>query len=627
MCGIVGIIDKDNKADHLQLVKRMRDLLKHRGPDDLGFYKGKGCVLAQTRLSIIDLERGHQPLSNEDGTIWIAFNGEIYNYLELKQELITEGHRFSTNTDTEVIVHLYEDYGIKLLEKLNGMFAFALWEAKERILFLVRDHLGIKPLYYTIQNDKLIFASEMKALLVNQKISRKLDKEAIAEYLTLNYIPESKTPFENIRKLSRGSYIEYRNDKIKEKRYWCIPTENHHVPKSIDDLCEQMRFLIEDAIRLQLRADVPVGLFASGGLDSTTIMWGASRQNVSLQAFLVEFDELAADTPYARIASTTTGMKLIEEHLSYDKAGKLLPRLVWHLDEPLADSAIIPCYLIAQQAAKKAKVILNGTGGDELFGGYHRYNVRSFLPGQWSSKVGNFFSCISENHPWTNKIGALLDYRRRYYRWLSIFTEANVRSALGLNGKGSVNQLIRDLFVECAENDPPGSMMFVDMNLYLPGDLFMMLDKMTMAVSLEGRVPLLDHRLVEFMATLPGSLKMRGKNPKWLLRQALRGKIPDQILDRPKQGFGPPISKWMNGPLGLATLKLLTCRNARLLNLFNKEWIASWIRKGHQLTDVEAGRVWSLLVLELWLRIFIDEMDLSNIGVQELAEGDGLKWI
>ena len=627
MCGITGFISNEGPTKSFQIVSRMCELLRHRGPDDCGIYQGDSIVLGQTRLSIIDLDAGHQPLSNEDSTVWITFNGEIYNYLELRKELLTSGHSFKTNTDTEVIVHLYEEYGIEMLDKLNGMFAFALWDARKKVLFLVRDRLGIKPLYYNIQGDKLIFASEMKALLVDPEISREIDKEAIAEYLVLSYIPEPRTPFIKIRKLPAGHYIRYANGKIIEQVYWRAPKMNFARQTSIADLCDQLLFLIEDATRLQLRADVPVGLFASGGLDSTAIMWAAARQNISLEGILVEFDHLSVDTPYARMASAATGIRLTEEHLSSHEAAKLLPGLIWYLDEPLADPAIVPCYLVAKQAVEKVKVILNGTGGDELFGGYPRYHVRGLLPGRWSAGLGKFFSAIPDSHAWGKKIGALLDFRQRYIRWLTLFPEEQVLAQLGINSKHSVTQLIDDLFAESAYNDPPAAMMFVDLNLYLPGNLFMLLDKMTMAVSLEARVPLLDHRLVEFVSALPGRLRMRGKELKWLLRRALRGHLPDQLLDRPKQGFGPPISKWFTGPLSSYCLKLLTGENNRLLNLFSAPWIKSWVNHDELKTGGSAMKTWALLVLELWWRVFMEDADLSQVSLPELVDNEGLRWI
>jgi asparagine synthase (glutamine-hydrolysing) len=316
-------------------------------------------------------------------------------------------------------------------------------------------------------------------------------------------------------------------------------------------------------------------------------------------------------------------MRLTEEHLSYKTAGNLLPKLVWHLDEPLADSAIIPCYLVAREAAKRVKVILNGTGGDEIFGGYPRYNVRGLLPGAFSLCLGSALSLASRANEGLHRFCGLLDYRRRYMRHLSVFPEQHVRSALGLKGPGSVDRFVRGLFSESSRRDPAGSMMHVDLNLYLPGDLFMMLDKMTMAVSLEARVPLLDHRLVEFMATIPGSIKMHGNELKWLLRRSLRGAVPDQILDRPKQGFGPPIATWMQGPFGAASRKLLARKDAGIWNILQNDGLHSWSHPISGISKQEAGRLWSLLVLELWWRSFVNNQDLSDLGVEELAMGGG----
>jgi asparagine synthase (glutamine-hydrolysing) len=596
----------------------MCDRLMHRGPDDVGIYQGDRIVLGHTRLSIIDVDGGHQPLSNEDDTVWTVLNGEIYNYKELRAELIAGGHLFATNSDTEVIVHLYESEGVRLMEKLNGMFAFALWDSKNRKLLLVRDRLGIKPLYYSFGKDGLIFASEMKAILAVPSVSRDIDNEAIAEYLTLGYIPEPKTPFQQIRKLRRGCYLEYSHSGIAERHYWQMPVPGSDCGRSVPDLCDEIRFLIQDSTRLQLRADVPVGLFASGGIDSTAIMWAAARQNTSLEAFLVEFDHLAEDTPYARIAASSSGMKLHEEHLSSAGACLLLPKLLWYLDEPLADTAIVPCYLIARSASRRVKVILNGTGGDELFGGYPRYLLRSLLPNGWYS-VANALSGACCSHPALARVGAVLDVRQRFLHHLYLFNETEARAGMDLKGEGRISRLVRGLFAAGRAGDAQAAMMFVDLNLYLPDDLFLLLDRMTMAASLEARVPLLDHRLVELAAVLPGRLKMRGGELKLLMRRALRGCVPDQILDRPKQGFGPPVQAWMNGTLGAASLTLLSSKRAGISNLLSKKQIASWLSPQKQAGTRGAMRTWALLILELWWQTFVENRNLSEVGMEQLA--------
>ncbi len=627
MCGIAGIMSAEPWGDAGEKVREMCALLQHRGPDDTGFFDSPKCTLGQTRLSIIDLVGGHQPMANEDGTVWISFNGEIYNFLELRQEPWDEKHQWRTKTDTEVIVHLYEEFGIGCLEKLNGMFAIALWDERRQTGYLARDRLGIKPLYYVFQDGNLFFASELKALLALPGVGEKIDFEALAAYLTLAYIPEPCTPFAGVRKLGHGSYLEFQRGKLREERYWCVPRETPPLRRSVPDLVEEIAYRIEDATRLQLRADVPVGLFSSGGIDSTSIMWAASRQNVSLEAFLVEFDHLDADTPYARLASAATKMNLTEQQLSSAEAGKLLPHLIWHLDEPLADPAMVPAFLVAREAAKRVKVILNGTGGDEIFGGYHRYNLRNVFPGEWPSRWGKAICSRSDGAGWRKKIGGRLDYRERFLHWLSIFPERSARAGLDLAGAGQVEETIRNLFARYTPYDPAGSMMYVDLHLYLPYQLLMLLDKMTMAASLEARVPLLDHRLVELMAAVPGDLKMKGKELKWLLRRALRGRVPDQILDRPKQGFGPPISKWMEGRLGTAAMKLLTGKRARLAHLLDPRWTASWFSPEKRRDPGFSARIWALLVLELWWRIFMEKADFSGASVEQMAEEDETRWI
>ncbi|MBC7791530.1 MAG: asparagine synthase (glutamine-hydrolyzing) [Anaerolineae bacterium] len=615
-------------ANREQLIRGMCESMTHRGPDDSGTFVSDEVALGQARLSIIDLPGGHQPLSNEDATVWVTFNGEIYNYKELRSEL-SKTHRLTTLGDTEVLVHLYEDFGINMVKRLNGMFAFGLWDARLHSLFLVRDRLGIKPLYYAMYDGRVAFASELKALLRLPFVPRDLDAEALAEYLTLGYITDPHTPFAHIRKLSCGSILEIHEGQATERRYWEVPVPESDSKASLDDLCEEIRALLEDATRLQLRADVPVGVFASGGIDSTAIMWAASRQGVSLEAFLCEFDDLKKDTPYARVAAAATGMRLTESQLSQADAGRLLPHLVWHLDEPHADPSLIPCYMIAREAAAHVKVILNGTGGDELFGGYARYAVRGAVPAKWSARSGRVISRFANSHSMARKLAAGLDFRHRYVRRMSmVLPETEARTALGLPAQGGkVERMTDALFAQAASSDPAGAMMHVDLNVYLPGDLLMLLDKMTMAVSLESRVPLLDHRLVEFAARLPGALKMQGGELKFLLRRALRKHVPDAILDRPKQGFGPPVASWMRAELGADAIQLLTHSDSRVGELMGRDRIGAWIRAGRtDISRTDAIRLWALLVLELWLRTFVDGEDLRDADVGSLAGAGGARW-
>jgi len=604
MCGIAGVVAESEVPGAVQIVRRMCSVMSHRGPDDSGIYVDGGTTLGHVRLSIIDLAGGHQPLSNEDGSIWVVFNGEIYNYEELRRTLLRAGHTFRTNTDTEVLVHLYEEYGADLAASLNGMFAFALWDARRRALLLFRDHVGIKPLYYSLVGGRLAFASELKSLLEVPGVSSHIDREGIAEYLTLGYITAPRTPFSQIRKLPSGSYLQYHDGALVESRYWRVPVEEPAAPSVLGDVCEEIRFILRDATRLQLRADVPVGVFASGGIDSTAIMWAASHHGIPLQAFLCEFDDLRVDTPYARLAAHANGMQLHEKQLSAEQAGALLPRLIWHQDEPLADPALVPVYLIAKEAAGHVKVILNGTGGDELFGGYPRYRVRGLLPGAWSGEIGRAASEFAGGGAVSRRMGAALDYRQRYLRRMATLPEQEVRSALGLTGPGVVSATAATLFAETRSRDAASAMMYYDLNVYLTGDLLMVLDKMTMAASLEARVPLLDFRLVECAARLSGRLRMRGGELKWLLREALRGHVPDAILDRPKQGFGPPVSHWMRGALGRNAMRLVLGKRAMVCDLLGAEVVQSWLSRRTAAGRDSARRLWLLLVLELWLRTF-----------------------
>ena len=611
MCGIAGVAGRlvTNESDRV-LVSSMCVRMAHRGPDDQGVQALPEVVLGQARLSIIDPAGGHQPIGNETGDVWVTCNGEIYNFVELRDELRRAGHRFTTGSDSEVLVHLYEEHGLGMLDRLNGMFAFALWDGRTRTLHLARDRMGIKPLYYATLGDRIVFASEMKALLDVGAIRRDVDREAIAEYLVLNYITDPRTPFSAIRKLEPASTLSWCDGRIDRRRYWAVPLEGP-ADRPLDDLCEELRALLIDSVRLQLRSDVPVGVFASGGLDSTAIMWAASEQGISLDAFLAEFEGLSADTEYARLAARHTGMPLHEERIAAVDAGRLLPRLIWHADEPLADPAMLPCYLIAQTAARKVKVILNGTGGDELFGGYARYNLRGLAPAAWSAGAARLIRRAGGGGSFATRLGATLDYRERLFRRMAVSREPEVRSAMGLDPSEPVRAMVEALFAAARRDDAPGSMMHVEMQTYLPGDLFMMLDKMSMAASLEARVPLVDHRLVEFATRIPGRLRMRGGELKWLLRRALRGRVPDRILDRPKQGFSPPVVRWMNGPLGHIFAALLQAPGGRVAQLVGREWVRRGVQAVGTAGPQEARRLWSLAVLELWWRSFVDGEDPS----------------
>ena len=478
MCGVAGVVGSGETQSDVDLVRQMCRMMVHRGPDDMGSHVGPGAVLGQSRLSIVDLKSGHQPLCNESATVWIACNGEIYNYRELRSELIKRGHRFSTQSDTEVIVHLYEERGIDLVHDLNGMYAFALWDAGRHVTYLVRDRLGIKPLYYNATRaGRVEFASELKALLLAPQLDRTYDLEAIAEYLTLGYINEPRTPFRAIRKVLSGSYLEVRAGQIRSTQYWRVPVRVDPAVRPLDDLCEELRALLKDATRLQMRSDVPVGVFASGGLDSSAIMWAVAEQGQSVAGYFCEFEGLDSERHFARMAARSTRMRLHEAKLTAGDANRMLPKLVWHADEPIADSAIIPCYLIAKDAASHVKVMLNGTGGDEVFGGYARYNLRGAVHPKWSSLASRLIRKAGGNHPAAQRFGAVLDYRERLFRRMALIPEQDARYALGLDHSRPVHDSISALFMQVVDSDPAAAMMHVELQTYLRGNLFMVLDK------------------------------------------------------------------------------------------------------------------------------------------------------
>ena len=612
MGGIAGLIGERALADGAALVDAMCERLRHRGPDDAGLYVEHGCVLGHMRLGILDIASSRQPLANADGSVRVTLDGDIYNYRELREELIAKGHRFTTTGDTEVLVHLYEEEGIDLVERLNGTFAFALWDARRKTVFLARDRLGMKPLYYHLNPSGLAFASELKALLCDPSIPRDIDQEALAEYLTLSYVPQPRTPFAGIRKLASGTWLSFHAGTIRAKRYWRPPAAPDDDERTGSALADEIRELIVDATRLRLRADVPVGVLASGGIDSAAIMWAASRQEIPRVAYRVELDDVDPDTPYARLAAQATGTRLAERQRSYAAAGRVLPALVWHLDEPLADPAAVSSYLRAREVAQLAKVVLDGTGADELFGGHGRY-------GEWASTRLSLPGAAT-GAGWVANISALVDFRERYLRRLAVFWEPSARRALRLESDEPIRRRVIGLFEESTCHDPAGAMMFVDQSLSLPDDRLMVLDKTTMAVGLEARVPLLDHRLVEMVARLPGRIRMRDGRPHALLRETLHRRLPDAILDRPNRGGEPALQAWMRGPLGAAATRLLSARRSALRDVVDPTWIAAVVRDTSALGCV---RAWHLLILELWWRTFVEREDLGGVDVVELAEAVG----
>jgi len=636
MCGITGgVWYRPERAITRHTLDQMTDALVHRGPDDRGIFYSKqpsesgrasssppaSVGLGFRRLSIIDLAGGHQPLGNEDGSIQMVFNGEIYNYRELRRRLEGAGHQFATDSDTETIVHLYEDLGIDCFAHLNGMFAIAIWDSRTNQLVLARDRMGKKPLYYAQQDGRLVFASELKSLMCIPDISRTVDPGSLDLYFTYQYVPHPWSIYKGIQKLSPGQVGVYRNEEWHTQSYWKIDWHNE-VNKTRSQAIEEVRELLTDAVRLRLRSDVPLGAFLSGGIDSSLIVALAQKQlDQPVKTFSIGFSESEFDeTHYAKMVADHLGTEHCRFEVNAD-ALSILDQLVYQYDEPFSDSSAVPTWYLCQQTRQKVTVALSGDGGDELFAGYDRYralqwsqDVQHFLPikwllqNRWLQSLGGSSHRRSFTHRLKRFAEALGDPpARRYMRWMQIFSEAN---RLEMYREDFIEQLPnRDpfVFLEQAWNrsgsrDLISKASTTDLQTYLPCDLMTKVDIASMAHSLEARQPFLDYRLIEFAASLPVHLKFRWRRGKRLLKDAFEDLIPKQIWSRPKMGFGIPLGPWFRGPLRAKTEALLLGSDARCHAYLRPEYLQSLIGSHTSGRSNEGYRLWNLLILELWLR-------------------------
>lgn len=551
MCGINGILNFNNKPVSKEDLFRMNSSMIHRGPDDEGYHLSKNIGLAMRRLSIIDPEGGHQPISNEDGRYWIVLNGEIYNYLELRGELENKGHIFKTRTDTEVIVHLYEDMGEKCLDKLNGMFAFAIWDCYRSELFMVTDRLGIKPLFYFKNNSSFCFSSELKSLMT-LGIDKHINYSGLLLYLFLLYIPYPSSIIKEVYKLEPATYLKINiNGDIIKKSYWNIEKFNTIREIDIKKFSEEFLSVLMDATRLQLRSDVPIGTFLSGGIDSSCVVAMLSRLGATnpVRTFSVGYEGNGIDErAYALKVAEMYATEHRELFLTTEDVKKNLRRIIWFMDEPIGDTAAIPTFLLSEIARDSGvKVILNGTGGDEIFGGYRRYLRRgtkklntmtniifsgfqkpTFFDTLVKSRDPIIAYCCQVNGNFMGLISFLKDKK-----WLEVLID-------------EIINLFSDKFYSPANLPEVDRLMNFDLKTYLVGDLLFLLDKMTMGASIEGRVPLIDHRMVEFMASIPAKLRIENGNLKALVKHALEGILPDEVINRGKMGFGAPVSSWLH---------------------------------------------------------------------------------
>jgi asparagine synthase (glutamine-hydrolysing) len=623
MCGIAGRFNFDAaRPIDRDCLKAMTSALAHRGPDAEGFYVGPGIGLGHRRLSIIDLATGNQPLANEDETIWVVFNGEIYNFAETRAELDAAGHRFRTHTDTEVIVHAYEQWGERCVDRFRGMFAFALWDEPRRRLLLVRDRVGVKPLYYAVTSDAVVFGSELKAVLEDRSVRRDWSAEALDAYLALQYVPCPRTIYQAVSKLSPGHMLIAEDGRAATRRYWDLEFSGNG-----DEACEQeyldrLEALVDESVRLELLSDVPLGAFLSGGIDSSVVV-SSMAQTCRSQVLTtsVGFDERAFnELEHARAVAGHLGTESHERVVTSDVAN-LLPRLAWHFDEPFADSSAVPTYYVSAAARERVTVALSGDGGDELWAGYpwHRVERWEQVARQWLGDAGGrVVGTIAGQVPLSVKGARSLRHlafapadayaRKHSYGQF----EPGVREALY---SGDFRAQVKDAdpfatfraaYDACGSSEPLDRSMYVDVKTYLVDDILTKVDRMSMAVSLEARVPLLDHELLEFAATVPASLKLKRGRSKYLLRKLLARRVPKAIVDRPKHGFAAPIGAWLRGPLAPMVDDVLEDGRLRARGIFDHRAVAALWREHRTGLRDHRHRLWSLVMLELWFRRFAD---------------------
>ncbi len=628
MCGICGILDYNKNAlIKEELLRRMCHELEHRGPDDEGIYISSEispCVgLGHRRLKIIDLsDAGHQPMPNEDGTIWLVLNGEIYNYKELRFELENKGHKFKSNTDTETIVHLYEEYGEDCVKSLRGMFAFAIWDKRNETLLLARDRVGKKPLIYYHKYDNFCFASEFCALLGSGLINKDISFEAINYYLTLGYIPAPLTIYKEVYKLPPAHILILKNNKITIKKYWELDYRNKIKITEEEAIPETIR-LLKEAVKIRLYSDVPLGAFLSGGIDSSTVVALMSQLSGNrIKTFSIGFEEKDySELKYARNIADRFNTEH-HEFIVKPKALEILPLLVERYGEPYADSSCIPTYYVAQQTRKYVTVALNGDGGDESFAGYERYQamlVAEGIPGAIKKIASGFSSILPDSINSKNNLRRIkrflkaiaLSSEHRYIQWVGIFDDVLKKDMYSDEYAKIVNKSDPLNFISSYLDNSSGmsridSLLYTDVMTYLPYDLLVKVDIASMANSLEARSPFLDHKLMEYAAKLPAEYKMKKLVKKYLLKKAIKDLVPPQNIYRKKMGFGVPVGEWFRSELkGFLSETILSERSLKR-GYFKKECIKEMVSKHIQRKADYTFQLWALLMLELWHQRFID---------------------
>jgi asparagine synthase (glutamine-hydrolysing) len=627
MCGICGKLTFERNASvNPALIRAMLNTIQHRGPDDEGIYTARQVGLGHCRLSIIDLNSGHQPLSNENGTIWIVFNGEIYNYRELRTFLLHKGHVFKTETDTEVIVHLYEELGPKCLERLRGMFAFAIWDDNNKTLFLARDRVGIKPLYYCLTTESLLFASEMKAILADSSVDRDIAPEIIDRFLTFLYVPGEETLLKGICKLAPGHYLLIRDGRPEIRQYWDLQFLKPERTPSLKDAEAQLLSLLAEAVEQHMIADVPVGVLLSGGVDSTAVLsFATEKTDQEISSYTLGFSDptVADERPYAKLAAEIFGSRHYDMTITAKEFVDFMPRYVWHMEEPVCEPPAIAMYYISKLASERVKVLLSGEGGDEAFAGYSNYRnivwlerLKHVCPPVNEAAAWGFSRANSWLHsPRIAKYAPLMNvqFPNYYYSRTSTpfrYSGNGLGSLYTADFAGSIDkeetiEPLRSLFSNVKDQSVLDQMLYIDTKTWLPDDLLIKADKMTMANSVELRVPLLDHKVLEFAASLPSHYKVKGFTTKRILKQALSRRVPRRILERKKVGFPVPYGSWLRNEFKDVTRSVLTDRRTIERGYFTKSAMEKLIKSNLD-EGTYSKELFSLVTLELWHRTFLD---------------------
>jgi len=638
MCGICGklaLADPDRPIER-ETISKMTQTLQHRGPDDQGLFLSRGVGLGHRRLKIIDLSSGKQPIANEDETVWVVYNGEIYNYQELRSFLVARGHRFRTRTDTEVIVHLYEECGEGVVAKLQGMFSLALWDEKQRRLLLARDRVGIKPLYYYLSSDFLIFASELKAILADASVRAEIEEETLDRFLTHLYLPGEQTLLRRLFKLKPGHYLMARDGRIQTKQYWDLRFSSTRHRQDIEESAHELDELLARTVRAHMISDVPVGVLLSGGVDSTAMLsYAVETTGRKVQTFTIGFDDprCTDERPFARLAAARYGTEHYDITISAKDFLAFLPNYVWHMEEPVCEPPGVALYYVSKLARDHVTVLLSGEGGDEAFAGYPNYRNLVWLErlktllGPLRTPASSIAAGLSQliRSDRLARYGKLMTlplegyYLSRTATPLNFFnrnkTELYTREfqdRVQLNGFSTA---ATEFFTAVRGRPTLDQMLYVDSKTWLPDDLLVKADKMTMANSVELRVPLLDHHVLEFAASLRPECKLRGFSLKYLLKKTLLRKVPCEILQRKKAGFPVPYVSWLQQDAKKLFWELLTDRRTTQRGYFRQEQIEHLL---HESTNHAgyAKEIFSLAVLELWHRIFLEGESPSLLAIR-----------